>query len=1000
MKYTAALLQSVFILSLLGYLNPTIVLSQTNGITTASLTGVISDETDNKIANANITIKSLSTNLVRKITTQMDGSFAAGYLPPDQYELTVEVSGFTPHSQILELTLRTTSLINIKLKVEGTKDYIEVSANNVFTTDQTEISNNNNRTRIESLPINRRNLIDFSLTSPTVVRDRVFSDGVAGSSGLSFNGQSARFNNITIDGLDNNDLVSGSIRSTFSQDAVQEFQVLSNGFSAEFGRSLGGLVNIITRNGSNQLHGNIFFFQRNDKTSARNAFANKKPSFEQDQLGFVLGGPIKKDKSFFFTSFERFSSNQSNIVTISEDSANSARRQGFPIKTGAVPFAVGLTTALVRFDTQLTSNDSLWIRYNYGGSYNGALEPFGALVAESNGGVQRLDDNTIALSNTYINPKLSLVNETRFLYGRREQKVLPLDDGPQLKIIAPEGQLTIGRGIFLPQFRSERFYQFVNTTTISQQHHQWKFGVDYLYTSFPNNKSNLPLFPGGLDVFVPIDFSQLFGIANLPFFTGLQTFDPSLRTPAQKAFLTLAASQIPTFFPGFPKNLPLANLSIPITVLQGFGDSNLTVNASSLALFGQDDIKLTPNLLVKLGIRYDITRIRFNPDNKGNLSPRISFSYHPFQRKFINLHGSYGLIFGGSFTGTSFSIQPARSGNLKVIAFPFPFSILAFAQPGHRYPESKTIPPGVAFIPQLSQTAAIQKDLRNSYSQQINLGVDYQIGKHTLFSLNYNFIRGIKLLSSRNINPIVRPSADPVTNALTGRPDPTQGDIFELESAFDSYYHGFSISFSRQFTNNLTFFSYYTFSKAIDNFFEFRIDRPEAAVSNPLRPGDERGLSLQDARQRAGFSSNWKLNFFKNPILKDFQLSSIISLESGRPYNLLAGVDLNQNGDNPPGDRPLGLGHNVGITPDFATVDLRFSRVFSIKEKLHLEGIFEVFNLFNRVNISDLDPVFPPDSQGNFSLPKQKNGRYITPPERYRNAFSPRQIQLGIKISF
>lgn len=1000
MKFFIFLIWPILIFSLLSYIHIPIALSQTSGITTSSLSGMVSDETENKIVGADVTIKSLSTNLSRKVTTLSDGSFIVTHLPPDNYELTIEASGFAPQSQTVELSLRTTSLINIKLKIGETKEYIEVSATNLFTADKTEISNNNGRNRIDSLPINRRNLIDFSLTSPTVVKDRVFGDGVAGSSGLSFNGQSARFNNITIDGLDNNDLVSGSIRSTFSQDAVQEFQVLSNGFSSEFGRSLGGLVNIITRNGSNQIHGNIFFFQRNDKTSARNAFVAKDPAFEQDQVGFVLSGPIKKDKSFFFTSFERFSSNQSNIVTISEDSANAARRQGFAVETGAVPFAIGLTTALARFDTQLSTNDSLWVRYNYGGSYNGALEPFGALIAKSSGGVQRLDDNTLAVSNTYLNSRLSLVNETRFLYGRREQTVLAMDNGPQARIIAPEGPIAIGRGIFLPQFRSERFYQFVNITTISQQHHQWKFGIDFLYTSFPNNKSNLPLFSGGLDVFVPIDFSKLFGISGLPFFTGLQTFDPTLRTPAQKAFLSLAALQLPNFFPGFPQNLPLANLSIPITALQGFGDSRLTVKGSMLALFAQDDIKLTPNLLVKLGIRYDLNRVRFNPDNSGNFSPRISFSYHPFARKFINLHGSYGLIFGAPFTGTSFSIQPARSGNLKVVTFPFPFSILAFAQPGHHYPESKTIPSGVNFIPQLSQTAAIQKDLRNSYSQQINLGVDYQIGKHTLFSLNYNFIRGIKLLSSRNINPIVRPTADPVTNALTGRPDPSQGDIFELESAFDSYYHGFSISFSRQFTNNLNFFSYYTVSKSIDNFFEFRIDRAEAAVSNPLRPGDERGLSLQDARQRVGFSSSWKLNYFKNPILKDFQLSSIITLESGRPYNLLAGVDLNQNGDNPPGDRPAGLGHNVGITPGFATVDLRFSRVFSFKERLHLEGIFEVFNLFNRLNISDLDPVFSPDLQGNFSLPKQKNGRYIVPPERYRNAFAPRQIQLGLKLTF
>src|SRR5262249_32606036 len=219
----------------------------------------------------------------------------------------------------------------------------EVRAEHTVDEEKTESSTSIDRGRIDGLPINRRNFLDFSLTAPRVTRNRAPGEGVTATSGLSFNGQSARSNNITIDGLDNNDIGSGSVRSTFSQDAVLEFQVVSDSYSAEFGRALGGIVNIVTRGGSNEYHGNLFGFIRNDETSARDVFAPFKPEYKQYQLGAVLSGPIKKDKLFFFGSFERLSIKQNNFVTISDQSVRAANRQGFTLRNGPVPFSVGTT---------------------------------------------------------------------------------------------------------------------------------------------------------------------------------------------------------------------------------------------------------------------------------------------------------------------------------------------------------------------------------------------------------------------------------------------------------------------------------------------------------------------------------------------------------------------------------------------------------------------------------------------------------------------------------
>jgi hypothetical protein len=327
--------------------------------------------------------------------------------------------------------------------------------------------------------------------------------------------------------------------------------------------------------------------------------------------------------------------------------------------------------------------------------------------------------------------------------------------------------------------------------------------------------------------------------------------------------------------------------------------------------------------------------------------------------------------------------------------------VIPFSLPGHRIPESATLPPDVPFIPQLSQTYQYDPRLRNSYSQQATLGIDYQLGNNTTISASYTYVRGLKIFSQRNINPIVRFVPDsPLQSALNGRPDPTRGDVFQFEASFDSYFHGMTLSVNRRLTNKLSFLAHYTLSKTIDNFVDFRNDLEGAVPVDPLRPGDERALSLQDARSRFVLSGIWNMDYTKNPFLRDFQLSTIVNLESGRPYNLLAGQDLNGNGDNPPSDRPAGLGRNVGIRPGFANVDLRLTRSVSVNERFGFQGFVEVFNLFNRVNISDIARIFPPDSQGRFNLPPKDGSRYIAEPKQFRNAFAPRQFQLGFRLTF
>ncbi len=1004
MKYLRQILVYSMFIALVLIASVISVLAQASS-TTASVTGEILDQQGAAISGVSVTAVNTSTNLKREIMTNNNGSYSFLDLPPGTYEINFMAEGFKTQSIKVTLDLGTIARVPVEMTLGKIDDVIEVKANELIQEDKTESSTNNTRDRIDALPINRRDFLDFSLTAARVRTDRVPAQGAAASSGLSFNAQTARQNNVTIDGLDNNDIASGSVRSTFSQDAVQEFQVVSDSYSAEFGRAIGGVVNIVTRGGGNQFTGNLFFFDRNDSTSARNAFASVNPEYKQYQFGSLLSGPIKKDRAFFFLSFERRSIKQNNIIAITDSTIASIRSQGFTINNGPRPFSIDSTTFLARADFRLTPNDNLYVRYNYGGSYNGAFEPFDdGLTAETSAGLQRLTDKSLAINNSFLSTRFNLVNESRFLYTQRDQTIDPVDPGPLVKLVAPEGGLTFGRGAFLPQPRSQRITQFIDNVSMTRGNNQIKFGIDFLHIETP--KLEVPIFGGGLALFAPIDFAALANTPGLPFFTGLQTFDPNLRTPQQLAFLQLLSSVAPQRFPGFPANVPFAQIALPQAYIQGFLGKSAEVPSTLFSSFVQDDIRLRPNLLLKLGLRYDINRVRFVPDNNGNFSPRVAISYHPKKLEKLTLRGTYGLFFGVEpLPGPALVVQTTSSASLKLAVVPFPFAVLPYSQPGHHLPESTEPPPGL-FVPQLSQTYQFDPNIKNNYTQQVSAGFDYLIGKNMVFSATYDFVRGIKLFAQRNINPIVRPIlGDPVTSALTGRPDTNRGDVIQFESSFDSYYHGLTLSLARRFTNHIGVLAHYTFSKAIDDYIDFRTDLEEGVAVDPLKPRLERALSLQDVRNRFNLSGIWDLSYTKNRFLTGFQLSTIVNLESGRPYNLLAGVDLNMNGDNqPPGDRPLiggtTIGRNLGILPGFAGVDLRLTRTVSFKEHIKIQGIVDAFNVFNRVNINKIDRIFPPDANLNFQLPPVENGRFIAPPSRYRSAFAPRQIQFGFRISF
>lgn len=997
---------AIIMIAMLGFFSASsqnnLVLAQSSGSTTASVLGTVKDASGGAIAGATIVARQIETNFERSIQALEDGSYSLIQLPPGTYEIKVQADGFTQQVIKPTLTIGTTSLLEFSLTVGGTSEIIEVSADNIVALDpnKTEKSTAIDRNAISGLPINRRNFLDFSLTTAGVVQDRLPLQGIQNTSGLNFNGQNARQNNITIDGADNNDLNSGSVRTTYSQEAVKEFQVVSNSFSAEFGRAQGGIVNIVTRSGGNQFSGSLFSFFRNDSLSARNAFTQTKSDFEQYQFGATLGGPIKKDKAFFFTSFERLSVADSLTVNILPATIASLNRMGFPARSGAIPFSEANTSFLARSDLKLSANDLLAVRYNYARSYDGRIEPFGGVRTESIGGQQRLRDDTLSLSNTYVSTTFNLVYETRFLFARRDLGVNAIDPfGPRLNITTTQGTVVAGRSTQLPAEREEFIYQIVNNVSLQRGRNQLKFGFDYIRVNLPKDTNQIPVGSAGQGFFTQLNFNPAGAPFNPAlFFNGLQLFDPSLRSPEQKQFLTLLAQNIVRSTPGFPL-LDLPNLPIPTNFIQGFGDPFLSLNTNYFSTYVQDDIRIKDNFTLKLGLRYDLERLQYTPTNNGNFSPRVALAYQI--RDNLNFTASYGIFHGVTPFSPIFRLAQQVVNNQVIPLLPFPFSIIPFSLPGRMFPQGNKVPPGVPVIRQLFTEADIQKDLRNGYTQQVNVGFNYVPARQTLVTVSYQYVRGIKLFLSRDINPVVRPiPGNPLQSRVLGRIDPTRGTVQNLESSGDSYYNALTIQAQRRFGSSFVFLANYTFSKALDNFVDYRVEL--VAYNDPLNLGGEKGFSVQDVRNRFVFSGLWTMNYTKNPILRDFQISNIVTLESGRPFNVGAGVDLNMNADIIPGDRPLGIARNAGISRGFASVDLRVTRKVNIKDNVSIEGFFEAFNLFNRVN-PQLDfnsNVFPPGPDGRFNLPPQENGRFILPKERITFSFAPRQLQLGFRLSF
>src|SRR5919201_337191 len=304
--------------------------------TTANLSGFVRDPAGAVVPGATVTARNAERNVVRTATSNDEGFYQLPKVPPGTYEVSVEATNFKKAVvPSVTVTVGQRADLDVALEVGQITDVVTVTGaqTELVETSKTNVSNTIDHVRIDNLPINQRDYINFTLTTSTVTRDNGRPIGPAPTSGLNFGGQRGRSNLVQVDGADNTDNSVNAARSTVSQEAVQEFQVVVNSFAPEFGRTAGGVVNVVTKSGTNELHGNLFGFLRHRSFQARNPFAPiAKPPFTRAQYGFTLGGPFDKDRTFFFLSFEQRQRHESGFFTsnVSQGITNSATIPALP----------------------------------------------------------------------------------------------------------------------------------------------------------------------------------------------------------------------------------------------------------------------------------------------------------------------------------------------------------------------------------------------------------------------------------------------------------------------------------------------------------------------------------------------------------------------------------------------------------------------------------------------------------------------------------------------
>jgi len=1023
---------SFFVLSILFIVAfPTVGFSQVSAVY-GSLRVAVVDATGAPVPKALVTVKLPEKNWVRTAQASAESTLFPA-LSPGAYTVGVAAEGFDPQRSVVPVLLGHEAAVRFILRPGTRRDEVTVTAENSPVDSYTiPVHTHVNHTEIHGLPINQRSFLDFALLDSSLQRDTLRVHAVAVTSGFNVLGQRPRTNSLQMDGADLNDETTGGVRGSVPMEAVQEFQVLTSGYQAEYGRAAGGVVNVITKTGGNHLHGSLFGFLRHRSLDATNAFsAIADPPYTRTQYGGSLSGPLQRDRTFFFASFEQLRRQESGFSRIGADAAalgltaaqkalaagdpgNAAVRgairgsaiaqTGIDPETGAAPayrvtpladlggiYPVGQRTGyyMVRLDHALASAHQLSARLNYAHDRLSSFEAqnndqiSGLLAFERTAALTTVDPTVVLNLNSVPSPRT--LNDLRVSWSQRKFDMTPNGTGAPVNV---PGLAFLGRENILPHYRKEKHTHIDDALTVSLGTHTLKAGGDLMFCP---SKVEYHRLTNGLFTF---------GAQSAP---GAAAGTPPL-TAVQAYGLGLASNYV-----------------------QQFGDPAAEAGKTTAGLFLQDTWRVGPRLALDFGVRYDVewakalspgsaameqvfTRLairRSPPVDRNNIQPRIGFAWQALDHGLLTVRGSYG-IFSDRLLNLATYLAAAGDGvQMTRVTLPGAAAASVFQSPAQKLTAFPTASATTGLI-------AFSNDWQLGRSQQANFVLSSQLRPGLTVDAAYIWTKGTHLARSRDLNPtdperaaaFLAAGNTPVMLLARNyfRPEAAVSDAMAFEGTANSVYNGLRLSLKEQLRPWLTLQASYTFSKAIDDAEEIF---PHTRAQDMRNFHAERGPALYDQRQRFVVAGVYQARR-SGPVRpwSHWSVAPYLEVSSGRPFNVLLGTDNNLDQE-PGSDRPnlvpagtpnsfttpygtfavpaAGRGGNLGRNaltgPGYTSLNLRLQRDFRVREGLHCHFIAESFNLLNRVNVRSVNPNY------------QRAGELLS-------AFDPRQVQFGFRLRF
>jgi hypothetical protein len=1033
---------------------------------TGSIRGAVLDATGGRIPQASIVVVSTATGTRYTATSDAEGRFALEMLPPGDYSARASAQGMSPQvTPQLHVDVGGVAEFEFRLTIAGAQETVSVSsAPSLVETKTSSVSTLLDERAVNDLPLNGRRFADLALLSPGVTQDpRSLTSATNGD--LSFGGIRGFQNTFLVDGGDYNNAffaqARGRYRSPyqFSTEVVQEFRVSSNAYGAEQGRSGGAVVNVVTKSGSNHVHGTAFYYLRDSSMGATNPFLAFKPHNRQQQVGGTIGGPIKQNKIFFFGGFDQHIFHVPNVVEFLDGSSKvvpqysnnpaipgdyeatdqqlvySAANQ-LTALAGEYPAAQIGYSSYAKLDINLTARHQLTLRVNttrYWGSNNVFLDPASPVSydAISNNGQEVVSTETGALSLTSsLSPRW--ISHLRAQFSRDRQQSYSNTSDVLVKI--PTILDGVGRSNLLPRQTREHRLHLVETLSFEGRRHSWKFGGDglltWIYDFFPNQQS-------GEFLFYPIKVD--------PF-----TFQPmqaGLALTPLRAF----AHEVPHYY------------------LQNFGSATSHPDTNEYAAFAQDSMRVTDHLALNLGVRWDLQTFTkaglvgnplFPPAGKVpflpyNFAPRAGLAYSFGDKRPLVVRAGYGIFFvripqiynsviqtENGITDSHLFLNNSNYYDRQVFpSYPNPLVSCPLNAANCSLPAGFT--QGVT-----NDVSAFATNFVTPRVQQASFTLEKEVASRTTVALSLLSVRGEHLIRALDVNlqpptALTYPLFDSTGSDFTGgyytvdsfatwqfsrtldcpwppcinplgRPIAQLGAINEFQSAASSYYNGATLSINRRVARGTYARFSYTYAHAIDDGQDALVAGQPATVQNSYNPSSERGPSVTDQRSRLVAALSAELHPFHRGhellgrFFNDWKVSSVVNYGSGRPFNATVAGDPNQDG-NSLNDRLPGYSRNAFTGPDYATADMRLTRTIRFGERYKLNLVVESFNLFNRDNQRVAITSNGMVASATTFVQNSVNANIAPYPGYYRlptnflkpnAAYAPRQIQLAMKFIF